>query len=95
MEASEFIRNAGYPSVKEVLNPVKDGNLVGIPYSADDIRRYFEITQETRNCLSGRKSPIRGFPECRSRIWRLSRLGIPQIGDAEDHGLGLETELTY
>jgi hypothetical protein len=45
LEAKEFLRNAGYPSMKEALNLVRDGDLVGIPYSPDDIRRYYDISK--------------------------------------------------
>ena len=43
LEAKEFIKNAGYPSLKEALHMARDGNLVGIPHSAEDINRLYDI----------------------------------------------------
>jgi len=41
--ADEFVRNAGYPTANEAAHLVRDGNIVGIPHSADDIAAYFDI----------------------------------------------------
>jgi hypothetical protein len=40
-EAGEFLRTVGYLSVKEAMHLIRDGNLVNVPYSVDDIRRYY------------------------------------------------------
>ena len=41
LEVKEFIANAGYPSMKEAMNLITDGNVVGIKHSAADVSRYF------------------------------------------------------
>jgi len=75
LEVKEFIANAGYPSMREALNLVTDGNVVGIKHSAADVRRYFEITgpqvesvqgTTTRQHVSARNDFDRGIKEQRT-----------------------------
>jgi hypothetical protein len=76
LEVKEFIANAGYPSLREALNLVTDGNVVGIKHSAADVRRYFEITgpqvesvqgTTTRQHISASNNFDRGIKEQRTR----------------------------
>jgi hypothetical protein len=43
LKAKEFLRNAGYPSEKEAIHLARDGNIVGMPESPNDIQRYFDV----------------------------------------------------
>jgi hypothetical protein len=43
LEAGEFLRSLGYPTQKEALAIVRDGNIINIPYSAEDVKRFFDI----------------------------------------------------
>jgi len=43
LEAKEFIKNAGYPSLKEAVHLAQDGNIIGMPQTATDITRYYDI----------------------------------------------------
>lgn len=39
-EAREFLKVMGYPSEKEAVCLVQDGNVVNIPHTAEDVRRF-------------------------------------------------------
>lgn len=41
LEVKEFLRKAGYPSEKEAVHLARDGNIVGMRESVDDVRRFF------------------------------------------------------
>ena len=43
LEAKEFIKNAGCPSLKEAVHLAQDGNIIGLPQTAADISRYYDI----------------------------------------------------
>jgi hypothetical protein len=43
LEAGEFLRVLGYPTEKEAINFVRDGNVINIPHSMDDVKRFFDI----------------------------------------------------
>ena len=75
LEVKEFIANAGYPSMKEAMNLITDGNIVGIKHSAADVRRYFEIMgpqvenvqgTTTRQHISAKNDFDRGIKEQRT-----------------------------
>ena len=42
-EAWDFVKNAGYPSLKETIHMVNDGNVVGIQLSTKDVYRAYDI----------------------------------------------------
>ena len=42
-EVGEFLKSLGYPTQKEAIGIVRDGNIKNIPCTAEDVRRYFEI----------------------------------------------------
>jgi hypothetical protein len=42
LEAGEFLKSMGYPSQKEALGIVRDGNVNNIPYTAADINRFYD-----------------------------------------------------
>jgi len=43
LEAGEFLRSLGYPTQKEAIAMVRHGNVTNIPYTAEDVRRFFDI----------------------------------------------------
>jgi hypothetical protein len=43
LEAGEFLKALGYPTEKEAINFVRDGNIINIPHSVDDVKRFFDI----------------------------------------------------
>jgi hypothetical protein len=43
LEAGEFLRALGYPSEKEAVHIVQDGNVMNVPYTAADVRRFYDI----------------------------------------------------
>jgi len=43
LEAGEFLRSLGYPTHREALGIVRDGNIKNIPFTADDVNRFFDI----------------------------------------------------
>jgi hypothetical protein len=43
LEAGGFLKPMGYPSRKEALGIVRDGNVNNIPYTAADINRFYDI----------------------------------------------------
>jgi hypothetical protein len=43
LEAGEFLKALGYPTQKEAINFVRDGNVINIPHSVDDVKRFFDI----------------------------------------------------
>ena len=43
LKAKEFVRIAGFPSKKEVLAIVRDGNVKDMPHEADDVKDYFGV----------------------------------------------------
>ena len=75
LEVKEFIVNAGYPSMREAVSLITDGNVVGIKHSAADVTRYFEITgpqvenvqgTTTRQHINARIDFDRGIKEQRT-----------------------------
>jgi len=42
-EAGEMVRSAGFPSRQEAVHLASDGNIAGIPLTAQDVHRYYEI----------------------------------------------------
>jgi hypothetical protein len=43
LEAGEYLRALGYPSMNDAINIVRDGNVRNIPYGVEDVRRFFDI----------------------------------------------------
>jgi len=43
LEAGEFLKSMGYPTKQEALGIVRDGNVKNIPYTAEDINRFYDI----------------------------------------------------
>ena len=43
LEAGEFLRALGYPTQKEALGVVRDGNIRNVPHTAEDVKRFFDI----------------------------------------------------
>jgi hypothetical protein len=43
LEAGEFLHSLGYPTQKEAMAIVRDGNVTNVPYSAEDVKRFFDI----------------------------------------------------
>ena len=45
LEAKEFIVNAGSPTFNEAVHVAQDSNIIGLPQTAADITRYYDIRQ--------------------------------------------------
>ena len=43
LEAGEFLKSLSYLTQKEALGIVRDGNVKNIPYTANDVNRFFDI----------------------------------------------------
>jgi hypothetical protein len=43
LEAGEFLKSLGYPTQSEALRIVSDGNVMNVPYTLADIKRFFDI----------------------------------------------------
>jgi hypothetical protein len=43
LEASEFLKALGYPSEREAITIVQDGNALNVPHCIEDIKRFFDI----------------------------------------------------
>jgi hypothetical protein len=43
LEAGEYLRALGYPSLKDAVNIVRDGNIRNVPYGVEDVRRFYDI----------------------------------------------------
>jgi len=43
LEAGEFLRSLGYPTEREALNFVRDGNVTNIPFTVDEVKRFYDI----------------------------------------------------
>jgi hypothetical protein len=43
LEAGEFLWALGYPTEKEALNFVCDGNVTNIPYSVNEVNRFYDV----------------------------------------------------
>ena len=54
LEAGEFLRALGYPTQKEALGVVRDGNIKNIPHTAEDVKRFFDIYGPQVSGLRGR-----------------------------------------
>lgn len=52
--AMEFVRSAGYPSEKEAIHLVTDGNITSIDITGDDIRRGFKIFGRPAAAIRGK-----------------------------------------
>jgi hypothetical protein len=54
--ARDMVVNAGFSSEKEALGLVNDGNLTGVPITARDVKRSFEIYGKTTSGVRGRRT---------------------------------------
>jgi hypothetical protein len=43
LEAGEYLRALGYPSMNDAIHIVRDGNVRNIPYGVEDVRRFIDI----------------------------------------------------
>jgi hypothetical protein len=43
LEAGEYLRALGYPSMQDAINLVRSGNVRNVPYGVEDVRRFFDI----------------------------------------------------
>jgi len=43
LEAGEFFKALSYPSEQEAIRLVQDGNLTNVPFSMDNVRRFFDM----------------------------------------------------
>jgi hypothetical protein len=57
LEAGEYLRALGYPSLKDAVNFVRDGNVRNIPYGVEDVRRFFDIYGGQVAALRGKTTP--------------------------------------
>ena len=55
-EAWKLICNSGYSSEHDALGLVSDGNILGVPITAQDVRRAFEIYGKPAAHVSGRRT---------------------------------------
>jgi hypothetical protein len=55
-EARELVRNAAYPSERDALNIVEDGNILNVPVTAQDVRRAYEIYGKPAAAVRGRRT---------------------------------------
>jgi hypothetical protein len=42
LEAGEFLKVLGYPTKHEAISMVRDGNVMNLPYTVNDVRRFFD-----------------------------------------------------
>jgi hypothetical protein len=54
LEAGEHLRALGYPSLQDAVNIVRDGNVRNVPYSIEDVRRFFNIYGTQNPALRGK-----------------------------------------
>jgi hypothetical protein len=59
LEAGELLKALGYPTLKEALNIVRDGNVRNVPHTAEDVRRFFGIYGPQVPGLRGRTTKSR------------------------------------
>jgi hypothetical protein len=43
LEAGEYLRALGYPSLHDAVNLVRDGNVHNVPFGIEDVPRFFDI----------------------------------------------------
>ena len=43
LKAKEFVRVAGYPSEREAVSMIRDGNIDGMPHEVSDVKDYFDV----------------------------------------------------
>ena len=53
-QAQDFIHNSGYPSEKEAVHLVSDGNITGVPLTAKDIHLAFDIYGKSPAAVRGK-----------------------------------------
>jgi len=59
LEAGEFLKALGYPTLKEALNIVRDGNVRNVPHTVEDVRRFFTIYGPQVPGIRGRTTKAR------------------------------------
>ena len=52
--ARDFVKNAGFVSEREALDMARDGNIVGLPVTADDIKLAYRIYGPPPEFIKGR-----------------------------------------
>jgi hypothetical protein len=62
-DAREFLKNAGFPSEREAIHMIRDGNIENVPVSVEDIKNSFDIygapVEMIRGKTTSRKAPNR------------------------------------
>eukprot|EP00557_Chaetoceros_sp_GSL56_P005694 CAMPEP_0176500028 /NCGR_PEP_ID=MMETSP0200_2-20121128/13286_1 /TAXON_ID=947934 /ORGANISM="Chaetoceros sp., Strain GSL56" /LENGTH=1532 /DNA_ID=CAMNT_0017898575 /DNA_START=170 /DNA_END=4768 /DNA_ORIENTATION=+ len=62
-DAREFLKRAGYPSEREAIHMVRDGNIENVPVSVEDIKNSFDIygppVEMIRGKMTNKKAPMR------------------------------------
>jgi hypothetical protein len=43
LEAGEFLKSLGYPTQREAIGLVRDGNVRNVPHTVEDVKRFFDI----------------------------------------------------
>jgi hypothetical protein len=62
LEAGECPRALGYPSLQDAINLVRDGNVRNVPYSVEDVRRFFDIYGAQIPALRGKTTKRHARP---------------------------------
>jgi hypothetical protein len=62
LEAGEYLRALGYPSLPDAVSLVRDGNVRNVPYGVEDVRRFFDIYGAQVAALRGKttKKHVKG-----------------------------------
>ncbi len=58
LEAGEFLKAIGYPSLKGAVHMVQNGKLLNVPYSADDVRKYFDTCRTQVEAVRGKMAKM-------------------------------------
>jgi hypothetical protein len=68
LEAGEFLKSMGYPTEQEAINIVQSGNILNIPYSVEDVKRFFDVCGTQAVGLRGETTKKKAMPATRQDL---------------------------
>jgi hypothetical protein len=68
LEAGEFLKALGYPTEREAVAIIRDGNVLNVPHMVEDVRRFYDIYGAQVPGIRGRTTKQHATPAVRADI---------------------------
>jgi len=68
LEAGEFLKALGYPTEREAVAIIRDGNVLNVPHMVEDVRRFYDIYGAQVPGIRGRTTKQHATPAVRADL---------------------------